>query len=207
MSISRVWLRWLCVSRIPGITVLPARFTRVAPAGTRTSAARPTAVKRLPVTMNVAFSIGARPSPTMTRAPSKAITPVVAGACASIATDHAATAASVRSLTRRIAASSAGILVCRNRFVPKFLSDQLRGIGARLRAELLHAAVEHFRQVQIAVLIGRHRVRSVELAGLLSRSAPPVYIVSVQVVLHDAVRPAIREPEGLVGGDQVRVRR
>src|SRR5205823_5318762 len=34
-SISRVWLRWVCVSMIAGITVLPARFTRLAPAGTR----------------------------------------------------------------------------------------------------------------------------------------------------------------------------
>ena len=32
--------RWTCVSISIGITVLPARFTRVAPAGTRTSAAR-----------------------------------------------------------------------------------------------------------------------------------------------------------------------
>src|SRR5258705_9199082 len=94
---------------MPGMTVLPARLTRVAPAGTRTSAARPTAVKRLPVTMNVAFSIGARPSPTMTRAPSKAMTP--AGACASIDADHAAmtaTAARTRSFTRFMEPSSEG---------------------------------------------------------------------------------------------------
>ena len=41
MSASRVGLRWTCVSISIGITVLPARLTRVAPAGTRTSAARP----------------------------------------------------------------------------------------------------------------------------------------------------------------------
>ena len=36
---SRVGLRWTCVSMSIGITVLPARLTRAAPAGTRTSAA------------------------------------------------------------------------------------------------------------------------------------------------------------------------
>ena len=33
MSASRVWLRWVWVSTMAGITVLPARLTRVAPAG------------------------------------------------------------------------------------------------------------------------------------------------------------------------------
>ena len=47
------------MSTIVGITVLPARLTRVAPAGTRTSAVRPTAVMRAPVTRKVAFSMGA----------------------------------------------------------------------------------------------------------------------------------------------------
>src|SRR5438034_7152412 len=91
ISIWRVWLRWVCVSMIAGITVLPARFTRVAPAGTRTSAALPTCTKRAPFTTNDAFSIGVRPSPTMTRAPSKTATPV-AGACPRAVTDAAATA-------------------------------------------------------------------------------------------------------------------
>ena len=99
MSISRVWLRWVCVSMIAGITVLPARFTRVAPAGTRTSAALPTCTKRAPLTTNEAFSIGARPSPTMTRAPSKTVTPV-AGACPRAVTDQAATAMTTRSFSR-----------------------------------------------------------------------------------------------------------
>ncbi len=58
---------------IIGITVLPARFTRVAPAGTRTSAAAPAWAIFAPSTTNVAFSI-TRPSPTISRAPSYAVT-------------------------------------------------------------------------------------------------------------------------------------
>ena len=58
-----------------GITVLPARFTRVAPAGTRTSAARPICTKRAPLTTNDAFSIGVRALPMMILAPSKTVTP------------------------------------------------------------------------------------------------------------------------------------
>ena len=58
---------------IIGITVLPARFTRVAPAGTRTSAAAPAWAIFAPSTTNVALSI-TRPSPTMSRAPSYAVT-------------------------------------------------------------------------------------------------------------------------------------
>ena len=78
------------------------------------------------------------------------------------------------------------------RRVPQFLPDELRRIGARLRPELLHAAVEHFGQVQVAVLIGRDRVRAVELARLPARSAPPVQILSGQVVLDD--RGSCRRP-------------
>ena len=44
---------------IVGMTVLPARLTRVAPAGAFTSAARPTCVIRPPSTTIAAFSIGA----------------------------------------------------------------------------------------------------------------------------------------------------
>jgi hypothetical protein len=54
---------------INGITVLPERFTRVAPAG----GAPPTCVILLPVTTIVVLS-RTRPSPTMTRAPSYAVT-------------------------------------------------------------------------------------------------------------------------------------
>src|SRR5262245_56766021 len=58
---------------IIGITVLPARLTRVAPAGTRMSAAGPTCAILAPSTTSVAFSI-TRPSPTINRAPSYAVT-------------------------------------------------------------------------------------------------------------------------------------
>src|SRR5436190_198833 len=101
---------------IVGMTVLPARFTRVAPAGTRTSAARPTAVKRLPVTTKVALSMGARPSPTMRRAPSKTVT---VGACARIAAGAAAIAARTRSFARRMS--------------PPILMISLRGAGPAVR--------------------------------------------------------------------------
>ena len=46
-----------CVSTIAGITVLPARLTRVAPAGALTLDAGPTCVMRSPVTTTLAFSI------------------------------------------------------------------------------------------------------------------------------------------------------
>ncbi len=46
----------------------------MAPAGTRTSAALPACTIRAPSTTSVAFSIAALPSPTMSRAPSNAVT-------------------------------------------------------------------------------------------------------------------------------------
>src|SRR5262245_23879541 len=74
--------RWLCTSIIAGITVFPVRSTRVAPAGTSTSSFRPTRVNRVSSTMNAAFSIGGRPSPVMSRAPSNTVT-LAGGAWAS----------------------------------------------------------------------------------------------------------------------------
>src|SRR4030095_9937235 len=68
-----------------GMTVLPARLTRFAPAGAFTSAARPTCVILPALTTMVALSI-TRPSPTITRAPSKTVTE---GVCASSAADSA----------------------------------------------------------------------------------------------------------------------
>ena len=73
MSASRVVLVCTCVSMMAGITVLPDRLTRVAPAGAFTAPAAPTWTKRVPSTTKVAFSI-VLPSPTMTRAPSKTVT-------------------------------------------------------------------------------------------------------------------------------------
>src|SRR5262245_47336783 len=77
------------MSMIAGMTVLPERLTRIAPAGTRTLAALPTCVMRAPLTMNDAFSSGARPSPVMMRPPSNTVT-VDAGVCAGAVTDHTA---------------------------------------------------------------------------------------------------------------------
>ena len=90
---------------IAGITVLPARLTRIAPAGTFTSAARPTCTKRPPLTTMEAFSIGGRVSPTITRAPSKTVV-LVAGDWPRAVTDHAALTTRTSHLSRRIAVAS-----------------------------------------------------------------------------------------------------
>ena len=78
MSFSRVGLRWTWVSMIAGITVLPARSTRVAPAGAVTLA--PACTILPPSTISVPFST-TLPSPTISRAPSYAVT---AGAWAGV---------------------------------------------------------------------------------------------------------------------------
>ena len=93
MSASRVGLRCTCVSITIGITVLPARLTRVAPAGTRTSAAPPTCAIFALSTTSVAFSI-TRPSPTINRAPSYAVTD-----CADAGIAHPASRAIVATTT------------------------------------------------------------------------------------------------------------
>src|ERR1700676_3764856 len=54
-----------------GITVLPVRSTRTAPSGGWCSPFLPTHVKLSPSTRNAELSIGALPSPTISRAPSK----------------------------------------------------------------------------------------------------------------------------------------
>src|SRR6188474_716789 len=74
----------VCVSTIAGITVLPVRFTRRAPAGTDTSAALPACTNRSPSTMKTAFSTAWEPSPTRSRAPSNTVTFVAAGAGAGL---------------------------------------------------------------------------------------------------------------------------
>jgi hypothetical protein len=58
------------VSTIAGITVLPARLTRAAPAGAWIWPARPTCVKRPLLTTKAAPSIGAAAVPMIRRAPS-----------------------------------------------------------------------------------------------------------------------------------------
>src|SRR5256714_8812122 len=102
MIASRVWLRWTCVSRIIGITVLPAGFTRMAPAGTLTLAAGPACTIRAPFTTKVAFSMGARPSPTMSLAPSNAVTWARTGTEKLASTPKAMVAATVSADIRRI---------------------------------------------------------------------------------------------------------
>src|SRR6185295_16798484 len=106
MIASRVGLKWTWVSISIGITVLPARLTRVAPDGTFTSAARPAATIRAPSTRSVAFSIGAPPSPTMRRAPSNAVTPVWARAGEAKTARRATVVARATTFTRRIGAST-----------------------------------------------------------------------------------------------------
>src|SRR5262245_38401920 len=92
------------------------------------------------------------------------------------------------------------------RRVPQFLTHELRSIGVRLRPELLDAPVEDFGEIQVAVLIHRYRMRAIELTRLPAGDTPPVQILSVQIVLDDPIRAAVRLPEELVGRDEVRVR-
>src|SRR2546422_10630933 len=92
----------------PGMTVLPASDTRSTPAGTVTRAAGPTAEIRPSRTRMVAFSIGARSVPSMTRAPVNALT--APGACAR----RAGTVDTVARDVTRAAAESARV---RGRFM------------------------------------------------------------------------------------------
>src|SRR5215218_10143135 len=71
--------------------------------------------------------------------------------------------------------------------IAELLAYELRLVGARLRAELLHAAVEDLGEVQVAFLVRGDRVRAVELARLRARDPPAVQIFSGQVVLDDPV--------------------
>src|SRR5215470_15784364 len=98
---------WPCRSVIVGMTVLPLRSTRVAPAGTNTSARRPAAMKRVPSTTNAAFSMTS-PSPVISRAPSYTVTSVWACAAECPITMTNAADSSTR-LVRIIAASLAFI--------------------------------------------------------------------------------------------------
>src|SRR5258706_13976936 len=117
-SASRVVLRWTCVSTIIGITVLPLRSTRLAPEGTRASAAAPACASLAPSTTSVAFST-TRPSPTMRRAPSYAVTWANAG---------------IADPTRRTAAANAAI---RRMGTPGVMSSVCGSIAASARARLI----------------------------------------------------------------------
>ncbi len=64
---------WMWALTSAGITVLPARSTRVPPGGSGTAPVRPTTAIRPASTTNAAPSIGAVPSPTINRAPSNSV--------------------------------------------------------------------------------------------------------------------------------------
>src|SRR5580765_1359991 len=72
------------------------------------------------------------------------------------------------------------------RRVSQLLPHELGFIRTRLRPELLHTSVEDFRQIQVAILIGRDRMRAVELPREPAGPAPAVQVFPGQVVLHDA---------------------
>src|SRR3990172_6513013 len=93
----------------------------------------------------------------------------------------------------------------RARPIAQLLADELRGVGAWLRPELLHAAAEHFGDVEVAVLVHRQRMGSAKLAGVRAGLSPSVLVIPVQVVLEDAVRPAVRYPQHLIRRDQMSV--
>src|SRR2546427_7659858 len=78
------WFRkpkWLWTSINAGMTVLPVRFTRVAPGGAWICPFLPTLVKRSFSIMKAELSMGAPPSPMMSRAPSNNV--IFLGCCAS----------------------------------------------------------------------------------------------------------------------------
>src|SRR5436853_2296396 len=84
-----------CRSTSVGITVLPRRSTCFAPAGACRSARRPAQVNWFFSTMKAESSMGALPSPVMSRAPSKTVTSV-GGAAEQAAMRIANAVASVR---------------------------------------------------------------------------------------------------------------
>src|ERR1700716_849614 len=96
---------------IIGITVLPARFTRVAPAGAWTSAARPACTILLPSTTSVPFSIGALSLPTISRAPSNTVTCALAGTANPATTPSATVEAREPRFIRRVGSSHREVLL------------------------------------------------------------------------------------------------
>ena len=91
--------------------------------------------------------------------------------------------------------------------VPLFLTHELRLVGVGFRPELLHAPVENFGKIQVAFLIDRDRVGSIELSGLAARPAPAVQIVAVQIVFDDPVCTAVGDPQELVRRNDMSIRR
>src|SRR5260221_137126 len=95
------------------VTVLPARFTCRAPAGTFALAAGRTVTMRAPLMTIVPFSIGALPSPTMIRAPSNAVTWARTGEAKLATTPTAIIAAVAKRFTRRMKPSLCCCLIDR----------------------------------------------------------------------------------------------
>src|SRR5262245_14813101 len=72
---------------------------------------------------------------------------------------------------------------------------EMRRIGARARLELLRAATEYFRGVQIAVRIGREFVDGPEEARRGAVGAPRIKQVTLQVVLEELVERPREDPQ------------
>src|SRR5262245_16563339 len=109
-------------------------------------------------------------------------------------------------LSRRETPGSSGWALVGGSLVPRFLSYDFRGVGVRFGPEFGDPSVEHLRDVEVAVLIGRERMRPVELARRRAAPAPSVQVVAIQVVFQDAVGPAVGDPDVLVGRDEMVVR-
>src|ERR1700688_3773002 len=63
------------------------------------------------------------------------------------------------------------------------LADHICCIRSRTRSELLHAAVIHFGDVEIPVLVDAESVHSPEAARKISPGSPGVHEVSLEIVL------------------------
>src|SRR5688500_13639313 len=125
---------------MPGITVLPFRSTRVAPAGTCTPAPAATI---LPSRMTmVPFSTGARPVPSMMRTPVRAVTaPPAAGACAAGRCNAAAKTKSriPKATRRRVERRTMKLSPCQARKDPAHIRETIALFAAPLQQFDLHA--------------------------------------------------------------------
>src|SRR4051812_5705140 len=157
ISLSRVGLRWTWVSMIVGITVLPARLTRKAPAGTEPP--WPAWTILLPSITSVAFST-TLPLPTMSRTFSNAVTSAHAGPARP--TRQTAAAAAI-AFTRRIRTSPGyerlrrlfGDLILQPRidFISVALEDLcLIGIGERRLVDVAFGVIEAKAGLRIVAL-------------------------------------------------------
>src|SRR2546425_314932 len=97
--------------------------------------------------------------------------------------------------------------------IPLLRANDMRGVGARLRSKLRHAAGENFGRVQVAILVGCELMGAAELprsdasSDLGASGAPAVQVVPIQIVLEDSVRSPVAYPDVLVRRDEVVVGR